>query len=276
MYKNHTEYDTIIMSSYYNTNSASTTAPPAEAPADMENGLESGAVALAQRFYEDYHDDIIHITDRLALGRYFASVQEKIFEDDNLPTTEGGGGGELTAVCTANGRTDRRRHFRQVLYALRVHGKVLRVYKNGSYIDWYETSNARAGSEPPLSIQQKRMASMYGRLSPDLRRLFEVMVSDALEKMDIPAPGCAIIYVNKNGRLNHWMKTFLSQWAEMPERVLEQRLSVFGASGDQSSPSSCHPFDPTAAALVDELFESSTGSSDGGDQSSPSEAILDS
>ena len=73
MYKNHTEYDTIIMSSYYNTNSASTTAPPAEAPADMENGLESGAVALAQRFYEDYHDDIIHITDRMALGRYFAS-----------------------------------------------------------------------------------------------------------------------------------------------------------------------------------------------------------
>jgi hypothetical protein len=234
MYKNHTEYDTIIMSSYYNT-----TAPPAEAPADMENGLESGAVALAQLFYEDYHDDIIHITDRMALGRYFASVQEKIFDDDNLPTTEAGRRlqRQLTVLCTKNGRVDRRRHFRQVLYALRVHGKVLRVYKNGSCIDWYETSNARAVSEPSLSIQQKGMARLYGRLSPELQRLFDVMVHDALEKMDTPAPGRALYYENEGGSLKHWMKTFLTGWAEMPEQVLEQRLSVFGTSGDQSSPS---------------------------------------
>lgn len=230
-------HHTIIMSSYYHTNSPSTAAPPAEAPSDMENGLESGAVAIAQRFYDTYYHDIIHITDRLALGRYFASVQEKIFEDDNLPTTEGGGGGQLTAVCTENGRTDRRRHFRQVLYALRVHGKVLRVYKNGSYIDWYETSNARAVSEPSLSIQQKGMARLYGRLSPELQRLFDVMVHDALEKMDTPAPGRALYYENEGGSVKHWMKTFLTGWAEMPEQVLEQRLSVFGTSGDQSSPS---------------------------------------
>jgi len=42
----------------------------------------------------------------------------------------------LIVKCTKNGRTDPRRHFRQVLYALRLEGKVLQVFNGGTEIHW--------------------------------------------------------------------------------------------------------------------------------------------
>ena len=80
------------------------------------------------------------------------------------------------------------------------------------------------------------MASLYGRLSPVLQRLFEVMVSDALEKTDTKYFKHCVHYMPGTAGpwMKNWMKEFLSQWAEMPERVLEQRLSTFGASDDQN------------------------------------------
>ena len=99
--------------------------PPARAPPDMENELESGACAMAKAFYDTYGSEAIQINDRRQLGMFFASKQHLLLENQ-----------DLYAACTKNGREDARRHWSQVLFSLCRHGKVLKVRDGGSWIEW--------------------------------------------------------------------------------------------------------------------------------------------
>ena len=115
-------------------------APPAEVPSDMKNGLESGSVAVAKAFWLRYGVEASKYTTRQSLGHFFADCQADLFMNPLVFDAE------LYTECTKNGRTDPRRHFRQVLYALRVDGKVLKVFNGGTEIQWLMVPSEGGGA----------------------------------------------------------------------------------------------------------------------------------
>lgn len=134
---------------------SSTNSPPEIIPSDMEGEhvgkgsgkLESGSCYMAERFYQKYFHEIINFTDRKELGRFFAQVQHELLEDPTpfpedhrfleLPIgRQYVGGKTLKQLCIHEDSPDGRRHFRQVLYSLSVHGKVCNVFNKGSTIAW--------------------------------------------------------------------------------------------------------------------------------------------
>ena len=125
--------------------------PPARAPPDMENELESGACAMAKAFYDTYGSEAIQINDRRQLGMFFASKQHLLLENQ-----------DLYAACTKNGREDARRHWSQVLFSLCRHGKVLKVEVGGSWIEW------KTDHTTPETLQIAKMIAA----NPILLRVF--------------------------------------------------------------------------------------------------------
>jgi hypothetical protein len=127
-------------------------APPAEVPSDMKNGLESGSVAVAKAFWLRYGVEASKYTTRQSLGRFFADCQADLFMNPLVFDAE------LYTECTKNGRTDPRRHFRQVLYALRVDGKVLKVFNGGTQIQWLRVPQRGASYE--YKVRGNRMITV--------------------------------------------------------------------------------------------------------------------
>ena len=136
-------------------------APPAEVPSDMENGLESGSVAVAKAFWSRYGVEASKYTTRQSLGRFFADCQADLFST----LSDSQADAELYTECTKNGRTDPRRHFRQVLYALRVDGKVLKVFNGGTEIQWLMVPSEGGGAS---AIAPNEMISVPLELLKDI------------------------------------------------------------------------------------------------------------
>ena len=118
---------------------------PARVEPDMENGFESGSCALARAFYDTHGVEASQINDRSELGRFFASKQNELLQDE-----------ALMAACTKNGLEDPRRHWSQILFSLARHGKVLKVSSGGSWIEW----NSQPTSVPGPSQQVLQIAQV--------------------------------------------------------------------------------------------------------------------
>ena len=121
---------------------------------DMDNGLESGSCALATAFYNLHKDEAVVISDRHLLGKLFSNKQEELLLDM-----------ELYKSCTVSGRQDPRRHWSQVLFALKNHVGVLRVVAGGSGVDWL------VDPIQECSLSEKMMISRATTLDDFLKEL---------------------------------------------------------------------------------------------------------
>ena len=136
------------------------TAPPETIPSDMKGvhlgmgsgKLETGSCAMAERFWLSHWHDMINIKDRKELGRFFAQIQDKLLEDDTpFPASHPLGIGDKTLrdVCVHELSPNGRRHFRQVLFSLSVHGNVCTVIGQGSAITWTGWASQQADIAHP-------------------------------------------------------------------------------------------------------------------------------
>ena len=143
---------------------------PVMASPDMENGLESGSALLAGEFYRQYLQPPAPLENRFKtraeLGAFFAQVQNDLIyppegraHDLNgilpiearliprVPVSESDAPSKpaLYATLIQNGRTDPRRHFRQILFALSKYHKVLNVVNGGMNIVWIDIRQPAKG-----------------------------------------------------------------------------------------------------------------------------------
>jgi len=140
---------------------------PARVATDMPDGLESGSCALAEAFFQTCGADAMRITERHALGQFFSNSQESLLQNP-----------KLYAACTKNGHQDPRRHWSQVLFALKNHGKVLQVVGGGSFIQWFSPPPSQSPGAEELSGQAVD-------LSPELLQIAELVeqVPELLEEV---------------------------------------------------------------------------------------------
>lgn len=98
---------------------------PEMVPPNMDQGLESVSVALAGEFIKKYWKEMTACSTRTQLSKLYSNIQYDL-------------GGQ-------------RRHFRQILYALRVHYSVVSIYKSGNLLSWFDFNPKAVAS--PNSLQ---------------------------------------------------------------------------------------------------------------------------
>lgn len=126
---------------------------------DMDNGLESGSCALAMAFYNLHKEEAVLIRDRHLLGKLFSNKQEELLLDM-----------EIYKSCKVSGRQDPRRHWSQVLFALKNHVRVLRVVAGGSVVEWM-VNPIQESSSFVTSLSDQMMLSRATTLDDFLKEL---------------------------------------------------------------------------------------------------------